>query len=163
PSDSSKDVSFTTPRPLKDLEMLSTARIRASAFARARAKRISAGTSQRAAGERRRTPASRPARRTLAGTTICELLRRPRQTEAADDRAEDQLDRARDVEDLLGEQVVVVEGEYDAGERGHGRRQHDGVHLVAEDVDAERLRRLRAFADRQPVVAQAAAQQRVTQ
>src|SRR5688572_19819724 len=83
--------------------------------------------------------------------------------DAADDGAEDQLDGARDVEDLLGKQVVVVEREHHPGERGHRRGQNDGGHLVAEEIHAERLRRLRALADREPVVAHPAAQQRVAQ
>ena len=40
--------------------------------------------------------------------------RAEQRADAADDRAEDDLDRAADVEDLLGEEVVVVEGEEDA-------------------------------------------------
>ena len=81
--------------------------------------------------------------------------------DAADDRPQDQLDRAADVEDLLGKQVVVVEGEEDAGERGHGGGEDDRVHLVAEDVDAERPRGLLVLADRLPVVAGAAAQEQM--
>src|SRR5688572_17982378 len=83
--------------------------------------------------------------------------------DAADDRTEDQLDRARDVEDLLGKEIVVVEREHHAGERGHRRGEDDGHHLVAEEIHAERLRRLRALADREPVVTHPAAQQRVAQ
>ncbi len=66
----------------------------------------------------------------------------------------------RDVEDLLGKQVVVVEGEEHAGDRGHAGRDHDRDHLVAEHVDAERARRLLVLADREPEIADAAAQQR---
>ena len=57
---------------------------------------------------------------------------RPEQrSEAADDRADDDLDRARDVEDLLGKQVVVVEGVEDAGEGRHAGGNHHRQHLVA--------------------------------
>ena len=54
---------------------------------------------------------------------------------------EDQLDGARDVEHLLGEQVVVVEG-VDRRRRATvmAADEHHRDHLVAEDVDAERLR-----------------------
>src|SRR6185503_11497805 len=72
--------------------------------------------------------------------------------EAADDRPEDDLDRAADVEDLLGEEVVVVEREEHPRHRGHRRAQRDRVHLPAEGVDAQGLRRLLVFADRLPVV-----------
>src|SRR5262245_52828975 len=37
--------------------------------------------------------------------------RAEQRADAADDRAEDDLDRAADVEDLLGEEIVVIEGE----------------------------------------------------
>src|SRR5688572_17104686 len=73
--------------------------------------------------------------------------------DAADHRAEDDLDRAADVEDLLGEEVVVIEGEEHAGDGGHRRAQRHGGHLPAESVDAERLRRFLVLADRLPVVA----------
>src|ERR1041384_1318028 len=72
--------------------------------------------------------------------------------EAADDRAEDDLDRAADVEDLLGEEVVVVEGEEHARHRGHRRGERHRVHLPAESVDPQSLRRFLVFADRLPVV-----------
>src|SRR5712691_106091 len=83
--------------------------------------------------------------------------------DAADDRREDQLDRTRDVKDLLGEQIVVIEGEEDARDRGHGGGYDDREHLVAERVDAERARRLLVLADREPAIADAAAQQNVAE
>src|SRR5690606_34158995 len=85
---------------------------------------------------------------------------RPEQgADAADDRRHEDLDRAADVEDLLGKQVVVVEGEEHAGQRGHARRDLHGVHLVAEDVDAGGARRLLVVADRPEVEAQAPSQE----
>src|ERR1700693_6334394 len=62
--------------------------------------------------------------------------------DAADDRCQDQLDRTRDMENLLGEQVVVIKSEEYAGGGGQARRQSDRDHLVAKRVDAERTRRL---------------------
>src|SRR5512134_1894016 len=85
---------------------------------------------------------------------------RPEQgADAADDRPEDDLDRPADVEDLLGEEIVVIEGEEDARHRGHRRADHHREHLPAEGVDAERLGRRLIFPDRLPVVAGPAAEQ----
>src|SRR5688572_11477158 len=87
--------------------------------------------------------------------------RADQRADATDDRSEDHLDRARDVEDLLRKEVVVVEREHHAGERSHRRGENHRHHLVAEEVHAERLRRLGTLADREPVVAHAAAQERM--
>ena len=54
-----------------------------------------------------------------AGQQECADDRAEQRADAADDRAEDQLDRARDVKDLLRKQIVVVEREEHAGDRGH--------------------------------------------
>ena len=82
---------------------------------------------------------------------------RPEQgADAADDRRQDDLDRARDVEHLLGEQVVVIERVEHAGEGRHAGRDHHRDHLVAEGVDAGRARGLLVLADRQPEIADAA-------
>src|SRR5689334_17595522 len=82
--------------------------------------------------------------------------------QAADDRAEDDLDRAADVEDLLGEEVVVVESEEHARHRGHRRGERHCVHLPAEGIDPQGLRRFLVLADRLPVVAGPRSQQEVT-
>src|SRR3954471_23175146 len=72
--------------------------------------------------------------------------------EAADDRPEDDLDRAADIEDLLGEEVVVVEGEEHPRHRGHRGAERDRVQLPAKSVDSKGLRRLLVLADRPPVI-----------
>ena len=77
--------------------------------------------------------------------------------------AEDELDRARDVEDLLGKQIVVVEGEEHAGDRGHAGGENDGDHLVAESVDAERAGGLLVLADGLPEIADAALEQEMAE
>ena len=83
---------------------------------------------------------------------------RPEQrADAADDRPEDDLDRAGDVEDLFGEEVVVVERVEHAGKRSHRRRDHQREHLVAERIDAGGARRLLVLADGEPEIADAAA------
>src|SRR5215475_6128920 len=88
---------------------------------------------------------------------------RPEQrTDPADDGREDELDRARDVKHLLGKQVVVVKGDKDAGERRHASGDNGRIHLVAEGIDAERARGVFVLADRQPVIADAAVEQRAT-
>ena len=56
------------------------------------------------------------------------------------------------MEDLLGEQIVVIEGEENAGHRGHRGADRHRQHLPAEAVDTERLRGFFVFADRLPVV-----------
>src|SRR5215212_8554772 len=87
---------------------------------------------------------------------------RPEQrADAADDGTQDDLDRAQDEERLLRKQIVVIERIKHAGWSRHARRDDDGDHLVAERVDAERARRLFVLADCLPVIADAAAQQRV--
>ena len=56
-----------------------------------------------------------------AGEQECPEDRSEQRADAADDRPQDDLDRAPDVEHLLGKQVVVVEREEHAGERCHCR------------------------------------------
>src|SRR3954454_8483214 len=72
--------------------------------------------------------------------------------EAADDRPEADLDRAADIEDRRGEEVVVVEGEEHPRHRGHGGAQRDRVQLPAKSVDSKGLRRFLVLADRPPVI-----------
>src|SRR4051794_25890241 len=78
--------------------------------------------------------------------------RAEQRAEPADDRPEDDLDGTADIEDLLGEEVVVVEGEEHPGHCGHGGAERNRVQLPAERVDPQGLRRLLVFADRLPVV-----------
>src|SRR5918992_6377471 len=78
--------------------------------------------------------------------------------DAADHRAENDLDRAADVEDLLGEEVVVIEGEEDARDRSHRRAQRHGGHLPAEGIDAQSLRRFLVLPYRLPVITGTGAQ-----
>src|ERR1044071_5769908 len=83
--------------------------------------------------------------------------------EAADDRPEDDLDRAADVEDLLGEEIVVIEREEPPRDRGHRRAERDRVHLPAEGVDSQRLGRFLVLADRLPVIPRPRFQQEIAE
>ena len=92
-----------------------------------------------------------------AGEHECAEDRPEQRADAADDRTENHLDRAADVEDLFGKQIVVEERIEHTGERGHRRRDHQGVHLIAERVDAGGARGLLVLADCEPEIADAAA------
>ena len=63
------------------------------------------------------------------------------------------------MEDLLGEQVVVIERVEHAGHRCHGRADGDSQHFPAEGVDAQCLRRFFIFPNRLPVITGAALEQ----
>ena len=62
-----------------------------------------------------------------------------------------------------GKQVVVEECIEHPGERRHRSRHYHGKHLVAEGVDAGRPRRLLILTDRQPEIADAAAQENMAE
>src|SRR5690606_24693186 len=82
-----------------------------------------------------------------------------RRTDPADDRREDHLDGPADMEDLLGKEIVVVEGEEHACQRGHAGRDLHREHLVPEHIDTGRARRFLVVADRPEIEAEASAQQ----
>src|SRR6202034_1020254 len=77
----------------------------------------------------------------------------------ADEWTEDHLDRAGNVEDILGKQVVVEKCVEHAGKGRDGGGDHHGVHFVAERIDAGGACRLLVFADGEQKVADAAAEQ----
>ena len=81
---------------------------------------------------------------------------------AADDGPKDDVDRAGNVEHLLGKQVVVIERVNDAGKRCHCGGDDHRNHLVMKRVDAGRARGFFILADRQPEISDAAFQQRAT-
>src|SRR3569623_2860420 len=78
-------------------------------------------------------------------------------------RPEDDLDGAPEAEDLLGKEVVVIEGEEYAGHGRHRRAEDDRVHLPSEHIDAQRLGRGLILANGAPVVAGPPAEQQGAQ
>src|SRR6266581_2406257 len=164
PSGTSKDASETALRPRKDLERFRTSSMQLQLFRNEGPNPIGQEHDHRQqhdAVEHLLDAGDFPAER---GESFGDAVGKEREhggaedraeegADAADHRPEDQLDRAVDAEDLLGEKIVVVEGEKHAGKGGHRRADGDREHLPAEAVDAERLRGFLVLADGLPVIA----------
>src|SRR5262249_24354766 len=86
--------------------------------------------------------------------------RTEQRADAAEYGPEYQFDGAEDVENLLGKKIVIIEGKEHAGDGGHPRRELNGDHFVAERINAEGPRGALVLADRLPIIAEPAAQQK---